>query len=144
MQNFSGTYNFETDRKRVFAALTDPKTIESTIDGCQEIKEVAPNTYEVMVAVNTMGLHTTQPVQIHLTDLEPPKSYVLNLKAKSQVGTIQSKVAVRLEPKDQGSVLHYDAEAKLSGIAAMMGSRMIEVTVKRLLDNFFGKLDRNL
>lgn len=144
MQKFSGTYHFKAERKRVYEALIDPKVIQRTIEGCQEIKEVGPHSYEVLVAVNTMGFRTNQPVAIQLEKLRPPSSYVMGLKAKSQFGTVQSKVDVRIEPNESGSVLHYDAETQLTGLAAAMGSRMLEVTVKRLLEDFFGKLDQQL
>ena len=44
-----------------------------------------------------------------------------------------------LEDKDDGTLLTYEVEANVGGKIAQVGSRLIDMTAKKMADIFFGK-----
>ena len=131
-------------REDVFEALLDPATFEQAIDGCERIETNGPNAYTAHVRVRTMGINALLKVIGELSDLIPPAQCQLSLKADSQFGSAASTIVIRLEPDGNGSLLHYTAQTEVTGLLASVGSRLIEVTIKRLLTDLFTKLDARL
>ena len=76
---------------------------------------------------------------IELTDLNPPHSYKITGSGNSPVGFANGEATVSLEDEDNGTKLTYTVEANVGGKIAQIGSRLIDMTAKKMADIFFGK-----
>ncbi len=56
-------------------------------------------------------------------------------------GTVKADVAVRLEERDGGTVLTYDADAVVGGMVGGVGQRMITGVAKKMAGVFFNGID---
>ena len=137
----SGTQPFEGDAERVYALLTNPSTFVNHIDGCQKIDATGPDTYEAWIAINAMGLQTIQRVGVVLQECQPPQACTFVLTAKSQFGKADCQLRLKLQANGTGGTgLTYEGTATLSGLLASVGPRLVEVSVQRMLGQFFAKL----
>ena len=57
----------------------------------------------------------------------------------SPVGFASGEADVKLEERDGGTKLIYNVEANVGGKIAQVGSRLIDMTAKKMADIFFGK-----
>ena len=59
--------------------------------------------------------------------------------AKGRVGFASGKAKVKLEEAEGGTKLSYEVEANVGGKIAQIGSRLIDMTAKKMADIFFNK-----
>ena len=76
---------------------------------------------------------------IELKDLDPPNSYKIIGSGNSLVGFATGEASVKLEDSNEGTKLTYVVEANVGGKIAQVGSRLIDMTAKKMADIFFGK-----
>ena len=55
------------------------------------------------------------------------------------MGFANGEAIVNLEENDDGTMLTYSVEANVGGKIAQVGSRLIDMTAKKMADIFFGK-----
>ena len=75
-----------------------------------------------------------------LSELNPPHSYVISGEGKGgAAGFARGSAKVNLEQEGDETVLRYEAEVKVGGKIAQIGSRLIDGTARKLAQDFFSK-----
>ena len=135
----SGSYQINLEKQKVWDALNDPKILQKSIPGCKEfIKKSA--TEFTATATNKIGpFNASFTGDIELKDLDPPNSYKIIGSGNSPVGFANGEAFVTLEDKDNVTMLTYTVEANVGGKIAQVGSRLIDMSAKKMADIFFGK-----
>ena len=135
----SGSYQINLSKQKVWEALNDPEILKKAIPGCEEFKKNSDTEFTA-TATNKIGpFNASFTGDIELTDLNPPDSYKITGSGNSPVGFASGEATVRLEDQDGGTNLIYEVEANVGGKIAQVGSRLIDMTAKKMADIFFGK-----
>jgi len=134
-----GSYQINLEKQKVWEALNDPDILKKTIPGCQEFKKNSETKFTA-TATNKIGpFNASFTGDIELTDLDPPNSYKIIGSGNSLVGFATGEASVKLEDSNEGTKLTYVLEANVGGKIAQVGSRLIDMTAKKMADIFFGK-----
>ena len=135
----SGSYQINLSKQKVWEALNDPEILKKAIPGCEEFKKNSETEFTA-TATNKIGpFNASFTGDIELSDLKPPDSYKISGSGNSPVGFASGEATVRLEDQDGGTNLIYEVEANVGGKIAQVGSRLIDMTAKKMADIFFGK-----
>tara|TARA_B100001939_G_C16790744_1_gene551243 strand:- start:102 stop:656 length:555 start_codon:yes stop_codon:yes gene_type:complete len=135
----TGSYKIPTDKQTVWEALNDPAILQKCIPGCEEFKKNSDTSFTA-TATNKIGpFNASFTGEVELQDLNPPNSYKLVGQGNSPVGFASGEAKVTLSEEDGQTVLTYDVEANVGGKIAQVGSRLIDMTAKKMADIFFGK-----
>jgi len=135
----SGSYQINLEKQKVWEALNDPEILQKTIPGCKEFKKNSETTFTA-TATNKIGpFNASFTGDIELKDLDPPNSYKITGSGDSLVGFATGEALVALEDFEGGTKLTYTVEANVGGKIAQVGSRLIDMTAKKMADVFFGK-----
>ena len=135
----SGSYQINLEKQKVWEALNDPEILKKTIPGCEEFKKNSDTEFSA-TATNKIGpFNATFTGNIELKDLNPPHSYKISGSGNSPVGFASGEAEVKLEDENDGTKLIYTVEANVGGKIAQVGSRLIDMTAKKMADIFFGK-----
>ena len=135
----SGSYQINLEKQKVWEALNNPEILKQAIPGCEEFKKNS-NTEFTAIATNKIGpFNASFTGDIELKDLNPPNSYKITGSGNSLVGFVNGEAKVTLEDFDGGTKLNYVVEANVGGKIAQVGSRLIDMTAKKMADIFFGK-----
>ena len=135
----SGSYQINLEKQKVWEALNDPEILRKTIPGCEEFKKNSKTEFTA-TATNKIGpFNASFTGDIELKDLDPPNSYKISGSGNSPVGFANGEASVVLEDFEGGTKLTYTVEANVGGKIAQVGSRLIDMTAKKLADMFFGK-----
>ena len=135
----SGSYQINLSKQKVWDALNDPEILKQAIPGCEEFKKNSETEFTA-TATNKIGpFNASFTGDIELSDLKPPDSYKISGSGNSPVGFASGEATVRLEDQDGGTNLIYEVEANVGGKIAQVGSRLIDMTAKKMADIFFGK-----
>ena len=135
----SGSYQINLDKEKVWDALNDPDILKQSIPGCEEFIKNSDTNFTAK-ATNKIGpFNASFSGEIELQNLKPPHSYKITGSGNSPVGFAQGEADVKLEDSDVGTKLIYSVDAQVGGKIAQVGSRLIDMTAKKMADIFFGK-----
>ena len=135
----NGSYQINLKKQKVWEALNDPEILKQSIPGCEEFKKNS-NTEFTATATNKIGpFNASFTGDIELKNINAPNSYVIEGSGNSPVGFASGSAQVKLEDSEGGTKLTYEVEANVGGKIAQVGSRLIDMTAKKMADIFFGK-----
>tara|TARA_B100000700_G_scaffold77402_1_gene86816 strand:+ start:40 stop:624 length:585 start_codon:yes stop_codon:yes gene_type:complete len=135
----SGSYQINLEKQKVWEALNDPEILKKSIPGCEEFKKDSETEFSA-TAKNKIGpFNASFTGTIELKDINAPNSYKIIGSGNSPVGFASGEADVKLEERDGGTKLIYNVEANVGGKIAQVGSRLIDMTAKKMADIFFGK-----
>ncbi|MSP10859.1 MAG: carbon monoxide dehydrogenase [Pelagibacteraceae bacterium] len=135
----SGSYQINLIKQKVWQALNDPNILQKAIPGCEEFKKNSDTKF-IAKATNKIGpFNASFTGEIELKDFDPPNSYKIVGSGNSPVGFASGEAWVRLENNQGGTKLIYEVQANVGGKIAQVGSRLIDMTAKKMADIFFGK-----
>ena len=135
----SGSYQINLEKQKVWEALNDPEILKQAIPGCEEFIKNSDTEFTAK-ATNKIGpFNASFTGDIELGDLDPPNSYKISGSGNSPVGFASGEAMVKLEDYENGTKLIYEVQANVGGKIAQVGSRLIDMTAKKMADIFFGK-----
>ena len=138
----SGSYQINLSKEKVWEALNDPEILKKSIPGCDEFVKNSATEFTA-TATNKIGpFNASFTGEIELIDLDPPNSYKITGSGNSPVGFASGEAIVKLEDHESGTNLIYEVEANVGGKIAQVGSRLIDMTAKKMADIFFGKFSK--
>ena len=134
----SGSYQIKLEKQKVWEALNDPEILKKAIPGCESFTKNSDTEFTA-TATNKIGpFNASFTGDIELKEINAPHSYVIEGSGNSPVGFASGSATVKLEEKDGGTELVYSVEANVGGKIAQVGSRLIDMTAKKMADIFFG------
>lgn len=144
MVTIEGEHHASASREQLWQALTDPATFAQAIDACDRVDTEPDGSYRAHVTVQALGSHRSQDILVAVKDPQPPESLVLALAAKTPAGNVDGSLKIVLGMNADGTPIQYRLETELSGVLAALGPRLVEVTVRRMMTEFFTRLDDQL
>ena len=138
----TGSYQINLEKQKVWESLNNPEILKQAIPGCEEFKKNSDTEFTA-IATNKIGpFNASFTGDIELKDLNPPNSYKITGSGNSPVGFASGEATVSLEDHEGGTKLTYNVEANVGGKIAQVGSRLIDMTAKKMADIFFGKFSK--
>ena len=135
----SGSYQINLEKQKVWEALNDPIILKKAVPGCEEFEKKSETEFTA-TATNKIGpFNASFTGDIELKEINPPNSYKIIGSGNSPVGFASGEAVVKLEDSEGGTKLIYTVEANVGGKIAQVGSRLIDMTAKKMADIFFGK-----
>ena len=138
----SGSYQINLEKQKVWEALNDPEVLRKSIPGCEDFKKNSDTEFTA-TATNKIGpFNASFTGDIELKNINAPHSYLIEGSGNSPVGFANGEATVTLEDFDGGTKLNYVVEANVGGKIAQVGSRLIDMTAKKIADIFFEKFSK--
>lgn len=141
--DMKGEYRIPAKREAVWAALNNPDILRVCIPGCERLDKISDTELEADVTSKIGPVKAKFKGAVTLSDLNPPESYVISGEGKGGVaGFANGGATVHLAEDGSATVLTYEAQAKVGGKLAQLGSRLIDSTAKKMADQFFSEFSR--
>jgi len=140
----SGSYQINLEKQKVWEALNDAEILKKSIPGCEKFIKNSDTEFTAK-ATNKIGpFNASFTGDIQLKEINAPNSYIIEGSGNSLVGFASGEAKVKLEDSNGGTKLSYEVEANVGGKIAQIGSRLIDMTAKKMTDIFFGKFSELL
>ena len=139
IMKLSGSYQINLEKQKVWEALNNPEVLKKAIPGCKEFKRNSETEFSATAANKIGPFNASFTGNIELKDLNPPNSYKITGSGNSPVGFASGEAKVILEDENGRTKLIYTVEANVGGKIAQVGSRLIDMTAKKMADVFFSK-----
>ena len=140
----TATYQIAAPRDHVFAALIDPDVLQRCIDGCEKMVKTSADSYDAHLKIGVAGLKGNYVGKVQIKEQKPPESFILIIEGKGGPGFIKGTAQIQLAKKGNQTELHCDADAQVGGLIAAIGSRLIEATAKKMMEEFFRKFNEQV
>ncbi len=140
---FSGTYDFDASRASVWAALNDPRVLQATIPGCQDLTQEGARRYRADLRLKFGLLRFGVTGRLRVEVIVEAESYRLHGSSEPTLFGSGSGVAdVRLrDAADGGTHLAYDLVCDLEGRLAKLGAAAVSGQLQRLGTKFFQRFE---
>jgi carbon monoxide dehydrogenase subunit G len=109
--------------------------------GCESLTQVGPDQYEATLKVGVASVKGSYKGKVSIKDKEEPSHYVLSGEGSGGPGFMRGDVAIDLEENRGQTVLKYSTDAKVGGLIASIGQRMLNGVAKMMLEQFFKKVE---
>ena len=134
----SGSTIVTHPRHLVWQALYDAETIRRSIAGCSELEWVSDNELKGSIKKKFGPIKSTFPITLTVSDVVEYDSYTMEGSSKGgSFGYVNGEAKFRLEDVEQGCELFYDADIKMGGKVAQIGSRLMSSAAKKIINDFF-------
>ena len=142
---FSGSYELNSSKKKVWENLNNIDVLKKCIDGCQEFLYIDNNKYNAKIFIKLGPVNASFQSTIEINNIMEEESYEIIAKGNAgQLGNASGKVKIYLNEIDKTTVLNYEADTRINGRIAQLGSRLIDGSVKKNTDLFFQNFSKVL
>jgi uncharacterized protein len=140
----SGQYTLDAPQEKVWAFLMNPEAIAKVMPGCEQLDEVAPDTYKATLKLGIAAVKGTYTGSVQLLDKTRPMHYRMLIDGSGAPGFVKGEATVDLAEQDGKTVLGYDADVQVGGLIANVGQRMIGGVAKLIINQSLKKLEEEL
>ncbi len=142
---FSGSYELNSSKKKVWENLNNIDVLKKCIDGCEEFLYIDNNKYNAKVFIKLGPVNASFRSTIEINNIIEEESYEIIAQGNAgQLGNASGKVIIFLKELDKTTVLNYEADTRINGRIAQLGSRLIDGSVKKNTDLFFKNFSKVL
>lgn len=133
-----GEYRIPVPQEQVWNALNDPEVLRQSIPGCESLDKIEETVYRAIALVKVGPVKARFTGSIELSDLNPPHSYTITGQGKGgAAGFAKGEAKVTLVADGNETILTYTVKATIGGKLAQVGQRLINITARKMADDFF-------
>lgn len=136
---FQGSETIAAPRGRVWEAINDPNVLRQCIPGCESFDLESEGRFKAVVARKIGPVNARFSGMVELSEVvEEEGCAIRGEAAAAAAGSASGFARVSLSDAEEGTLLTWEAEAKVRGKIAQLGSRLINPLVKKTTIAFFG------
>ena len=140
-----GTHTLPAARGQLWNHLMDPEFLARVTPGVTRLERTGDDTYEAIADIKMGPVKGSFSGDLAIKDKQEPGSFVLEVSQKSKIGNVSATIDLALESADENStVMTFNGKAKLSGLLARMGQRVLSGVANTLTKQFFAALEEEL
>ena len=143
--HLKGSHDFDADPALIWSMLMDPEVLAKITPGISRLELVADNQYDAIAAVKIGPVKGEFKGKLEITEKEEPTHFTLLVSQNSKIGNVSAQVKIDLLPLEgTGCTVAFDGKAKLSGLLARTGQRVLSGVANTLSKQFFVALEQEI
>ncbi|HKP30189.1 MAG TPA: carbon monoxide dehydrogenase subunit G [Gemmatimonadales bacterium] len=120
----------------VWNFLMDAEVLSRVMPGTRDLRQTGDGQYSGKMAVKIGPITAAEFVlAIHLSDMDRPRRYVMNVDANGKLGFTRGVARVTLVPEGAGTRMDYRADLQMGGKIASVGQRLLDLVSRTMLKN---------
>ena len=140
-----GEHRIAAPRAAVWAAIFDVETMKACIPGCKELEQTSPTGFAARVQLKVGPVSATFAGTVELQEIDEPNGCRIVGQGNGGIaGFAKGGSDIRLANEGEETVLSYAAKVEIGGKLAALGSRLVQATSRKLVDQFFSALTERL
>lgn len=123
----------------------DPDTLAKITPGISKLEKTGEDTFNAMAQVKIGPVSGSFKGEVEMKEKNEPQGFILVIKQKSKIGNATADVHITIDQvNDTNCEVAFDGKAKLSGLLARTGQRVISGVANALSKQFFQALEKEL
>ena len=141
---FEGNHTFDSTQAGLWSLLNDPEVLARTTPGIRELEPLGGNRFKAVMDIRMGPIKSVFNGTLEVVDKVEPQSYRLLIEVDARIGAVSAQAGIVLQPRKDGTALLFQADAKLSGLLARMGQRVLSGVARLFTSQFFKALEQEL
>ena len=143
--HYDGSFEVPAKKDKVYEFVTDPAKITSIFPDVQDIKVVDPNTFTLKAKVGISFIKGMMDVKLNIVERNPPSVVKMKAKGNGLSSSVELENTFTMEDaRAGGTVVKWTADAKVAGLMASVGSRLMEAAAEKYVVEIIGSLKQKL
>ena len=135
------TVTLPVSRERLWELLLTPAELQQCLPGCERLTQVGPDTYDATLTIGAAAVRGTYTGRLQILDQNPPSRCRLLIEGAVTPGFVRGEAVVLLGEDPAGTTLAIDADARVGGLIASVGQRMLAGVGRMLLGEFIKRVE---
>ncbi len=143
--HYEGSFDVAAPREKVYDFVTDPNKVTTIFPHVLSVKVIDPNNFAVKAQVGMSFIKGVMDVKLALLDNRRPTFTKLRANGTGLNSTVDLESSFTFEDAPSGGThVSWAAEAKVGGMLANVGSRLIDSAADRYVKQIIGRLEKRL
>ncbi|MDH3698397.1 MAG: SRPBCC domain-containing protein [Flavobacteriaceae bacterium] len=144
--NFTGEHVFKQSRQQLWNHLMDPKVLAKITPGkSSELEALGNDRYKTVTHIKLGPVNGAFQGKLNLIDKNEPESFSIQMEQLSKIGNAQADMQLTLkEISENQTKLSFVAEAKLSGVIARTGQRVMSAVANKITKDIFESIEEHI
>lgn len=141
----TGSHILNAPVAKIWSMLMDTDTLAHIVPGITRLEKTSENQYDAIADIKMGPVSGSFKGGLSLADIRENEGYTLHVKQNSKIGNADAVVRIALKPiTDDQTEISFEGDAKLSGLLARTGNRVISGVATTLTKQFFTNLEQAL
>jgi len=141
----SGQHNFNLSVQQLWDYLMDPHVLAKITPGVTQLKTLSPDQYQSVSDIKIGPVKGSFKGKLNVAEKQAPQSFTINMEQLSKIGNAHVKVNMLLNEIEAGkSQLTFNGKAKLSGVIARTGQRVLSGVANTITKEVFASLEQHI
>ncbi|MEM1525430.1 MAG: carbon monoxide dehydrogenase subunit G [Nitrososphaerales archaeon] len=144
MPQFEGSEEIKAPLKKVFEFITNPENFSKGIPDIEEISVKSQDSFRVIAKLGISFLKGRFTTDFTVKEKREPEFISLYAHGSGLQSMVDANIKVNLISKNGSCLMKWEVDLKISGMIASLGQRVIEPVIKKIVDEIFGNIKRNV
>ena len=141
----SGYHKFDASPSTLWKMLNDPDVLAKITPGIKTLESIGTDEYKAISVVSIGPVRGSFEGTLSLKNKVENISTSVVIDQKSKIGNVSAEITLKLDVESENETsIKYEGNAKLSGMLARMGQRIVGGVVSTLSKQFFTSLEKVL
>ena len=144
--HLEGTHTFAASPERLWQLLNDPEVLARTTPGLKSLtpEEAGQDCYRAEFQIKLGPVNGGFTGRLAVKDKDAPRGYRLEIEVDGRVGSARAEGVFEIRPGDGGAVVAFTGDARLTGVLARMGGRVLTGVARQFTKQFFQSLAQEI
>ena len=143
--HLEGSHLLSAPIQEVWDKLQNPEILAQVTPGITKLESTGENTYQALSEIKIGPVNGAFKGSMEVAEQKPPESFMLIIKQNSKIGNVKASGTIRLETKSENQTeVFFAGDAKISGLLARTGQRIIGGVANTMTKQFFKNLEKVL
>lgn len=142
--HLEGTHKFSAPPERIWALLNDPEVLARTTPGLSSLEPEGGDVYKARFQIKLGPVNGGFDGSLAVLDKDPPRGYRLEIDVGGRLGTTKAEGTFEIRGEEEGAVVAFAGDARLKGVLARMGGRVLTGVARQFTRQFFEALEKEV
>ena len=144
--HYDGSFEVAVPRQRVYDFVTDPAKLTAIFPDVQDVKVIDKDNISLKAKVGIGFIRGTMDVKLNIVERRPPGFAKMSAKGNGLSSSVELENTFTIEDAagGKGSLVKWAADAKIAGLMASVGSRLIDAAAQKYVAEIIGSLKEKL
>lgn len=143
--NVKGNHEFKISKEQLWTYLMDPDVLAKITPGVSKLEVTGDDSYNTISDIKIGPVKGSFKGKLKVEDKNEPASFVINMEQLSKIGNAHAKIAMNIGEAENGNaMLSFDGNAKLSGMIARTGQRVLSGVANAITKEVFAALEEHI
>ena len=140
-----GSHVFNVSKQKLWDYLMNPEVLAKITPGVSRLEELERDSYKTVSEIKIGPVKGSFKGKLKVVDKNEPDSFVIEVEQLSKIGNAHGRVEMNLADADgTQSALSFNGKAKLSGVIARTGQRVLSGVANTISREVFASLEKHI